>query len=109
MINGEMDMSDFIKEMNAGILQKNVIRRNVAIDSLKGALKELKKGRREINRIATDPCHINSDNTIREDYSCVIREIESLIRIMTGGDWCFSVNNTVEREEEIENGEITEK
>ncbi len=101
-------MSDFIKKMESDILQSNVIRRNKAIDTLKAALKELKKGRKEINHIAMDPCHIGTDSMIRDDFSCIIRETESLIRIMKGGDWCFSVDNTVEREGEIE-GRIEKK
>jgi len=95
-------MRDFIKEMDIDILQNNVIRRNIAIDSLRIALKELKKGRKEINYMAVDPCHIETDGIVHDDYNCIIREIESLIRTMVGGDWCFSINNTVEREKEIE-------
>jgi predicted RNase H-related nuclease YkuK (DUF458 family) len=101
-------MSDFIEEIEIDILQNNVIKRNVAIDSLRTALKELKKGRKEVNHMAVDPCHVGTDSIVHDDYSCIIREIESLIKTMVGGDWCFSVNNTVEREEKIED-EIEDK
>ena len=94
-------MSDFIKKLDIGILQNNIIRRNVAIDALRTSLKELKKGRKEVNHMVVDPCHIGTDDIVHDDYNCIIREIESLIRTMVGGDWCFSVNNTVEREKEI--------
>lgn len=97
-------MSDFIKEIKIDILKNNVIKRNIAIDALRLALKELKKGRKEVNHMAMDPCHMGTDGTIHDDYYCIIREIESLIRIMVGGDWCFSVNNTAEREKDIEDG-----
>lgn len=95
-------MSDFIKEMDVGILRSNVIRRDIVIDILRTTLKELKKGRKELNHVATDPCHVGTDSIVHDDYSCIIREIESLIKMMVGGDWCFSVNNTAEREKEIE-------
>ena len=101
-------MSDFIKKLDIGIFQNNIIRRNVAIDALRTSLKELKKGRKEVNHMVVDPCHIGTDGIVHDDYNCIIREIESLIRIMVGGDWCFSVNNTVEREGEIED-ELEEK
>lgn len=94
-------MTEFIKEMDIEILENNVIKRNIAIDALRTALKELKKGRKEINHMAIDPCHIGTDGIVHDDYSCIIREIESLIRTMIGGDWCFSVNSTAEREKEI--------
>lgn len=95
-------MSEFIEEMKVDILQSNVIRRNIALDALRTALKELKKGRKEINYMAVDPCHVGTDSIVHDDYNCIIREIGSLIKTMVGGDWCFSVNNTVEREREIE-------
>lgn len=95
-------MSEFIKKMDIEILKNNVIKRNIAIEALRSALKELKKGRKEINHMTEDPCHIGTDSIVHDDYNCVIREIESLIRTMVGGDWCYSVNNTVEREKEIE-------
>ena len=94
-------MSDFIKKLDIGIFQNNIIRRNVAIDALRTSLKELKKGRKEVNHMVVDPCHIGTDAIVHDDYNCIIREIESLIRVMVCGDWCFSVNNTVEREKEI--------
>jgi hypothetical protein len=97
-------MSDFLEEMDIGILQSNVIRRNIAIDALKTALKELKKGRKELNYVTVDPCHITTDDMVHDDYNCIIREITSLIKTMIGGNWCLSVNNTVEREKEIEDG-----
>lgn len=96
-------MGDFIKEMDIEIFKNNVDKRNMALDALRTSLKELKKGRKEINRMAVDPCHVGTDEMVHHDYSCIIREIESLIRNMIGGDWCFSVNNTAEREKEIEN------
>lgn len=95
-------MSDFIKEMKLSDLQNNVIRRNIAIDSLRTALKELKKGRKEIRHMALDTCHIETEGIINGDFDCLIRETETLIRTMIGGDWCFSVNNTTEREKEID-------
>jgi predicted RNase H-related nuclease YkuK (DUF458 family) len=101
-------MSDFIEEMDIDILQSNTIKRNVAIDSLRTALKELKKGRKELNYMATDPCHVTTDSMVHDDYNCIIREITSLIKTMVGGNWCLSVNNTAEREKEIEN-KIEEK
>ena len=94
-------ISNFLKEMDPDILRANISRRNAAIENLKAALVELKKGRKEINHIAMDPCHIGTDQMIHDDYNCLIREMESLIRTMIGGDWCFSVNNTVNREEEL--------
>jgi hypothetical protein len=94
-------MSEFIEEMNVDILQSNITKRNMAIAALNIALKELKKGRKEINHMAVDPCHVETDSTIHDDYGCIIREIGSLIKNMVGGDWCFSVNNTAEREKEI--------
>ena len=95
-------MSDFIKEMDIEILQSNVIRRNIVIDTLRVCLKELRKGRKELNHMASDPCHMGTDSIVHDDYSCIIREIESLIKTMVGGDWCFSANSTAEREKEIE-------
>ena len=95
-------MSDFLEEMEIDILQNNVTKRDVAIDALQAALKELKKGRKELNHMAVDPCHVETDSVIHEDYNCIIREITSLIKNMVGGNWCFSVNNTLEREEEID-------
>ena len=95
-------MSDFIEEMEIEILQNNIIKRNIAIEALQIALKELKKGKKELNHMAVDPCHIEKDSIVHEDYNCIIREISSLIKNMVGGDWCFSVNNTVGREEEID-------
>lgn len=94
-------MSKFLKEMDTGTLKNNVARRDVAIAVLRTALKELKKGRKEINYVTTDPCHIGTDSVVRDEFGCIIREIESLIRTMVGGDWCLSVNNTAEREKEI--------
>jgi hypothetical protein len=94
-------MGDFIEEMNIDVLQSNVIRRNIAIDALQTALKELKKGRKELNHMAVDPCHVEKDSIVHDDYSCIIREITSLIKTMIGGDWCFSVNNTAEAEKAI--------
>lgn len=102
-------MTEFLKKMDIEILKNNVIRRNIAIDSLRSALKELKKGRKEINYMAVDPCHIGTDSIVHDDYNCIIREIESLIRTMVGGDWCFSVNNTAEREKEIKEEKTEEK
>ena len=101
-------MEDFIEKMDVNILRSNVVKRNMAIDALHVALKELKKGRKEINHMAVDPCHVETDSTIREDYSCIIREIGSLIKNMIGGNWCFCVNNTAEREKEID-GEIEKR
>jgi hypothetical protein len=95
-------MSDFLEEMEIDILQNNVTRRDVAIDALQTALKELKKGRKELNHMAVDPCHVETDSVIHEDYNCIVREITSLIKNMVGGNWCFSVNNTLEREKEID-------
>ena len=95
-------MSDFIKKMDIEILQNNVIRRNAVIDILRTSLKELKKGRKELNHMAMDPCHVGTDSIVHDDYNCIIREIESLIKMMVGGDWCFSVNSTAEREKEME-------
>jgi hypothetical protein len=95
-------MSDFIKEMKLCDLQSNAIRRNVALDTLRSALKELKKGRKEIRHMAVDTCHIETESIINGDFDCLIRETEALIRAITCGDWCFSVNNTAEREKEIE-------
>lgn len=94
-------MGDFIEEMNIDVLQSNVIKRNIAIDALQAALKELKKGRKELNRMAVDPCHVETDSLVHDDYGCIIREIGSLIRTMVGGDWCLSVNNTAEAEQTI--------
>lgn len=94
-------MENFIEEMDINILRSNVAKRNMALEALRAALKELKKGRKEINHMAVDPCHVETDSTIHEDYSCIIREINSLIRNMVGGNWCFSVNNTAEREKEM--------
>lgn len=104
-------MNDFIKEMKPGDLQNNVIKRNIALDSLRSALKELKKGRKEIRHMAVDVCHIETESIINGDFDCIIKEIESLIKALIGGDWCFSVNNTAEREKEIENkvNEIEDK
>lgn len=94
-------MGDFIEEMSIDVLQSNVIKRNIAIDALQTALKELKKGRKELNHMAVDPCHVETDNLVHDDYGCIIREIGSLIRTMMGGDWCLSVNNTAEAEKTI--------
>jgi hypothetical protein len=98
-------MSEFIKKMEIDILRANVIKRDMAIETLRTALKELKKGRKEINYMAVDPCHMDTDGIVHDDYNCIIREIESLIKTMVCGDWCFSVNNTAEREKEIEEEE----
>lgn len=95
-------MSEFIKEMKIDILQRNVVKRNIAIESLRSALKELKKGRKEVHHMAIDPCHIGTNSIVNDDYDCIIREIETLLKIMVCGDWCFSVNNTAEREKDIE-------
>jgi hypothetical protein len=94
-------VSDFIDEMQVDILQSNVIKRNIAIDTLQIALKELKRGRKELNHMVVDPCHVETDSLVHDDYGCIIREIGSLIKIMVGGDWCFSVNNTAEAEKAI--------
>lgn len=105
-------MSDFIEKMDIDTLKNNVTRRNIAMEVLRAALKELKKGRKEMNYMAADPCHVETDSTVHEDYNCIIREITSLIKNMVGGDWCFSVNNTAEREKEVEEkveDEIAEK
>lgn len=101
-------MEEFIEEMEVDVLLNNVIKRNIAIDALRTALKELKKGRKEINYMAVDPCHVTTDSTVHDDYNCIIREITSLIKTMVGGNWCFSVNNTAEREKEMED-EVEEK
>jgi len=98
-------MGDFIESIDVEILKINIIRRNLAIDALRISLKELKKGRKEINHMIVDPCHMGTDGIIHDDYNCIIREIESLIKTMIGGDWCFSVNNTAEKEKEIEESE----
>ena len=95
-------ISNFIKEMNLGDLQSNAIRRNIALDSLRSALKELKKGRKEIRHMAVDTCHIETEAIINGDFDCLIKETESLIKVLIGGNWCFSVNNTAEREKDIE-------
>jgi predicted RNase H-related nuclease YkuK (DUF458 family) len=94
-------MGEFIEKMDIDILKNNVIIRNVAMESLRIALKELKKGRKEINYMAIDPCHVETDSIVHEDYGCIIREITQLIKTMVGGDWCFSVNSTAEREKDI--------
>ncbi len=103
--------SDFIKEMRLCDLQSNIIRRNIALDSLRSALKELKKGRKEIRHMALDSCHIETESIINGDFDCIIKETESLIKRMIGGDWCFCVNNTAEREKDIEDitDEMTDK
>jgi len=95
-------MSDFIKEMKIGDLRSNAIRRNIALDSLRTALKELKKGRKEIRHMSLDICHVETEGIINGDFDCLIRETEALIRNMIAGDWCFSVNNTSEREKDID-------
>jgi hypothetical protein len=96
-------MREFIEGMETDIFRNNVAKRNIAMDALRAALKELKKGRKEMNYMAVDPCHVEADSIVHDDYNCIIREITSLIKNMVSGDWCFSVSNTLEREEKVEN------
>lgn len=90
------------EEMDLDTLQNTVIRRNLAMDALKSSLKELKKNKIELDGIASDGCHAGTDLYIRHEYARIIKEIEDLIRHMDHGDWCFSVDSTAKREEEMD-------
>ena len=47
-----------INDIDPDVLQNNVIRRNLTIDALKSALKELKKNKKELDGMAADGCHM---------------------------------------------------
>lgn len=91
-----------IEDIDPGTLQNNVIRRNVTIDALKSALKELKKNKKELGGMIADDCHIEAMPFLRSRYGFIIKNIEEMIDFMDKGDWCLSVESTKKREEEMD-------
>lgn len=90
-----------IEGMRLDDLQNNVIRRNLTISALKESLRELKKYKKELDGMAGDSCHIGTDLFIRREYERIIKDIESLIKLMNTGDWCFSIESTKKREKDM--------
>ena len=89
-----------INDIDPDVLQNNVIRRNLTIDALKSALKELKKNKKELDGMAADGCHMAALPKSR--YGFIIKNIEEMIDFMNKGDWCLSVEGTKKREDEMD-------
>lgn len=91
-----------IEDIDPDVLQNSVIRRNLTIDALKSALKELKKNKKELGGMAVDGCHMAALPFLKSRYEFIMKDIEGMIDFMNEGDWCLSVNSTKKREEEMD-------
>ena len=91
-----------IEDIDTDVLLNNVIRRNLTIDTLKSALKELQKNKKELNGMAVDGCHMAALPFLKARNGFIIKNIEEMIDFMNKGDWCLSVESTKKREEEMD-------
>jgi len=90
-----------IEDLTDKELLYEVINRNVAIDRLKKAKDELLKGRIKMTNMLLDGCHIGNSYYNINKTSEAISLIDSVIKTMESGDWCFSVQSTKKREEKM--------
>jgi len=91
-----------IDELSNDELQKQIIRRNIALDSLKNAKKALNSGQKEYNNMMKDGCHLGNTYYLSDGFVKVMNEIHNMIETIQSGDWCFSVQATKKREEEMD-------
>lgn len=88
-----------IEQLPIDILQNNVIKRNIVIKTLRNCKRELKQIKEdELDRIEVDGNHLGADEFIRNKYVNLLVDIDSVIKVMTLGDWDLSVESTKERE-----------
>lgn len=95
---------EFLAKIGLDKLRKNVIRRNVTLETLMKCLEELKAQKAEVS-FDEDSCtgHVGMSSFLKARYEFIIKNIEEMIQVMEKGDWCFSVERTREREKEMKN------
>ena len=71
-----------------------ILRRNLTLEVLRGALRELKNQREDFESIPPDPCHMGTRANMISKYADIIGDIDSLIKTISYGDWCFSISAT---------------
>ncbi len=88
-----------IDELPIDILQNNVTRRNIVIETLRKCRSELKREKKnELDGIEHDDEHLGFDSYFRRKYESIIDDITELIKEMNSGDWSLSAESTKERE-----------
>jgi len=89
----------FIDDIDIGKLKDNILWRDTTLDVLKMCLRDLKAQKADVN-FDDDPCteHVGMNSFLKARYDFIIKNIEEMIQVMENGKWCFSVENTKERE-----------
>ena len=78
-----------------------ILKRNLTLEVLKQALRELKNQRQDFKSMPPDMCHMGIRADMISKYDNITRDIDSLIKVISHGDWCFSISATKEREKTI--------
>lgn len=78
-----------------------ILRRNLTLEVLKQALKEIKNQQEDFKSMPPDWCHMGLRADLPRRYDNIIRDIDSLIKAISFGDWCFNLHATSEREKTI--------